>query len=246
MHPRSKFLTFGAWDFVKSIEDAEDEACIPGLLLRLGARSGFRWAFSGLVPSASTKPRDIPSHVLVQRFPEGWGERYNENNYALRDPVVRHLRRQQSPFTWDDCYAAATRREDVKLIGGEAASFGLRTGYVIPIQLVGGVLAAMSFGASHADLHPEALAELAFAANFAVGHLLRLRHKPRSRERLVTPRERECILWASEGKTDWEISVILGISQPTVAKHLLSARQRLDVMNRAHLIGEAIRRKIIR
>jgi LuxR family quorum sensing-dependent transcriptional regulator len=45
---------------------------------------------------------------------------------------------------------------------------------------------------------------------------------------------------ASEGKTDWEISV------PTVAKHLLSARQRLDAMNTAHLIGEATRNKIIR
>jgi LuxR family quorum sensing-dependent transcriptional regulator len=53
-------------------------------------------------------------------------------------------------------------------------------------------------------------------------------------------------VWASEGKTDWEISVILGISRPTVVKHLLSARQRLDAMNRAHLIGEAIRHKIIR
>ena len=134
----------------------------------------------------------------------------------------------------------------MKLVGGEAAQFGLRTGYVIPIQLVGAVLAAVSFGASHADLHPEALAERAFAANLAVGHLLRLRHKSKVRECSVTPRERECILWASEGKIDWEISIILGISPPTVAKHLLSARQRLDAMNRAHLIGEAIRRKIIR
>jgi len=138
------------------------------------------------------------------------------------------------------------RREDGKRIGGEAAAFGLRTGYVIPIRLVGGVLAAVSFGASHAELDPDVLVELAFAANLAIGHLLRLRRRPKDRERKVTPRERECILWASEGKTDWEISVILGISRPTVAKHLLSARQRLNAMNRAHLLGEAIRNRIIR
>lgn len=239
-------VTSRAWNFIKSIEDSDDEATVQQLLLQRAAPSGFKWAFAGRVPSSAAKPRDIPSHVLFQEFPEGWGERYNKHHYALRDPVVRHLQRQQSPFTWDESYAAETRREDVKLIGGEAAAFGLRTGYVIPIQLVGGVLAAVSFGASYADSHPESLAELAFAANFAVGHLLRLRHKPKSRERLVTPRERECILWASEGKTDWEIAVILGISRPTVAKHLLSARHRLDVMNRAHLIGEAIRKKIIR
>jgi len=239
-------VTSRAWKFIKSIEDADDEVAVQQHLLKRAASSGFRWAFAGRVPSATAKPRDIAAHVFFQEFPEGWAQRYNDNHYALRDPVVRHLQRQKVPFTWDESYAAATLREDVKLVGGEAAAFGLRTGYVIPIQLVGGVLAAVSFGASHADLHPEALAELAFAANFAVGHLLRLHHKPKGRARPVTPRERECILWASEGKTDWEISVILGISPPTVAKHLLSARQRLDVMNRAHLIGEAIRRKIIR
>ncbi|CAH1696135.1 LuxR family transcriptional regulator [Hyphomicrobiales bacterium] len=240
------FVTSNAWNFIKSIEDSDNEAAVQQLLLRQAAASGFRWVFAGHVPSATIKPRDIASHVLFQEFPEGWAERYNKNHYALRDPVVRHLQRKRHPFTWDESYAAATRREDVKLVGGEAAAFGLRTGYVIPIHLVGGLLAAVSFGACHADLNPDALAELAFAANFAIGHLLRLRHKPKDMERMVTPRERECILWASEGKTDWEISVILGISPPTVAKHLLSARQRLDVTNRAHLIGEAIRQKIIR
>jgi LuxR family quorum sensing-dependent transcriptional regulator len=239
-------LTAKAWNFIKSIEDSDDEATVQRLLLKRAARSGFEWAFAGQVPSAAAKPRDIPSHVLFQEFPEGWAERYNENHYALRDPVVRHLQHQQSPFTWEESYAAEALRENVKLVGGEAAAFGLKTGYVIPIQLIGGVLAAVSFGASHAEFDPSHLAELAFAANFALGHLLRLRRKPVNRERTVTPRERECILWASEGKTDWEISVILGISRPTVAKHLLSARQRLDVMNRAHLIGEAIRQKIIR
>jgi LuxR family quorum sensing-dependent transcriptional regulator len=235
-----------AWKFIKSIEDTDDEGTVQQLLLKRAAASGFESAFAGRVPSPATKPREIASHVLFQEFPKVWAERYNENHYALRDPVVRHLQRQQTPFTWNESYAAAPRREDVKLIGGEAAAFGLRTGYVIPIRLVGGVLAAVSFGASHAELDPDVLVELAFAANLAIGHLLRLRRRPKDRERKVTPRERECILWASEGKTDWEISVILGISRPTVAKHLLSARQRLNAMNRAHLLGEAIRNRIIR
>jgi LuxR family quorum sensing-dependent transcriptional regulator len=134
----------------------------------------------------------------------------------------------------------------VKLISGEAAAFGLKKGYVIPIQLVGGVLAAVSFGASQMELDPDLVAQLAFAANIAVGHLLRLRCNRDRNEQTVSPRERECLLWASDGKTDWEISIILGISRPTVTKHLLSARQRLGAVNRAQLIGAAIRHKIIR
>lgn len=240
------FVTASAWKFIKTIEDSDDEGIVLQLLLKRAAASGFRWAFGGRVPILTTKPRDIPSHILFQEFPDGWAERYNKNHYVLRDPVVRHLHRTQARFTWDESYAAETQRQDVKLIGGEAAAFGLKAGYVIPIQLVGGVLAAVSFGASQVDLDPDMLAELAFATNLAVGHLLRLRYQPEVSKRTVSPRERECILWASEGKTDWEISIILGISRPTVTKHLLSARQRLCAVNRAHLIGEAIRKKVIR
>jgi hypothetical protein len=98
------------------------------------------------------------------------------NHYALRNPVVRHLQHQQAPFTWEDSYAAETRREDVKLVGGKATA-ELRTGYAIPIQLVSGVLAAVPFGASHTALHPDAVAELALAANLRSATLLRLRHR---------------------------------------------------------------------
>ncbi|WP_245270124.1 helix-turn-helix transcriptional regulator [Nitrobacter hamburgensis] len=62
--------------------------------------------------------------------------------------------------------------------------------------------------------------------------LVRLR-RPRSRgNKLVTPRELDCLLWAGEGKTDWEISVILGISPSTVTKHIASARDKLNAGTR--------------
>jgi LuxR family quorum sensing-dependent transcriptional regulator len=239
-------LNSNAWNFIKAVEYADDEETVLRLLLKRAAGCGFQWAFAGRVPTAATQARDIHSHVLFQELPGAWAERYNKRHYALRDPVVRHLQRSQAPFTWEESYRAGTQREDVKLISGEAAAFGLKKGYVIPIRLVGGVLAAVSFGASQMDLDPDMVAQLTFAANLAVGHLLSLRYDPTDNKRSVSPRERECVLWASEGKTDWEISIILGISRPTVTKHLLSARQRLGAVNRAHLIGAAIRHKIIR
>lgn len=113
--------------------------------------------------------------------------------------------------------------------------------------MIDGGLAAVSFGGRCIDSNTEHLSVLNFAASYAVGSYL---HHAESRRQhhngKLTPRESDCLLWASEGKTDWEISVILGISRPTVTKHLLSARQKLNAVNRAHLIGEAIRQKIIR
>nr|WP_244613872.1 helix-turn-helix domain-containing protein [Nitrobacter winogradskyi] len=54
----------------------------------------------------------------------------------------------------------------------------------------------------------------------------------------MTPREWDCLLWAGEGKTDWEISVIPGISRSTVTKHIMAARAKLGAV-KAHSLNPA-------
>jgi LuxR family quorum sensing-dependent transcriptional regulator len=53
-------------------------------------------------------------------------------------------------------------------------------------------------------------------------------------------------LWAGEGKTNWEISAILGISKSTVTKHIMAAREKLGAVSKAHAIATAIRTKLLR
>ncbi|AZO81986.1 MULTISPECIES: helix-turn-helix domain-containing protein [unclassified Bosea (in: a-proteobacteria)] len=64
--------------------------------------------------------------------------------------------------------------------------------------------------------------------------------------RRISARAYDCLLWAAGGKTDWEISIILGISKPTVTKHILSAREKLGAVTKAHAIAIALREMIIR
>jgi LuxR family quorum sensing-dependent transcriptional regulator len=61
----------------------------------------------------------------------------------------------------------------------------------------------------------------------------------------LTPRERECLKWAAVGKSEWEISQILGISEHTSEKHLLNAKHKLGAVNRVQAVAEAIRRGYI-
>jgi len=65
-----------------------------------------------------------------------------------------------------------------------------------------------------------------------------------SRARL-TERETECLRWAALGKSEWEISRILGISEHTVERHLLNAKSRLGAVNRVQAVAEAIRLGLI-
>ncbi|KZN57302.1 hypothetical protein N474_08865 [Pseudoalteromonas luteoviolacea CPMOR-2] len=68
-----------------------------------------------------------------------------------------------------------------------------------------------------------------------------------SKQRLVaiTKRERDCLLWACEGKTSWEISQILGVSERTVNFHLSNCIEKTNSANRLQAIAKCVVTNII-
>lgn len=62
-----------------------------------------------------------------------------------------------------------------------------------------------------------------------------------SRPGRLTTRQRECTLLVAQGKTDWEIGKILGISRDTVHEYIEAARKKYDVRTRPQLVLAAYR-----
>jgi len=58
----------------------------------------------------------------------------------------------------------------------------------------------------------------------------------------LAPRESEVLKWLMEGKSNWEIGVILGISVNTVKFHLKNLMQKFNAMNRYQLVANAMGR----
>ena len=48
----------------------------------------------------------------------------------------------------------------------------------------------------------------------------------------LTQRERECLRWTAQGKSSWDIAVILKISQNTVNFHIKNAMKKLETNRR--------------
>jgi len=61
----------------------------------------------------------------------------------------------------------------------------------------------------------------------------------------LTIREREVLLWTMEGKSNWEISIILGISHETVKDHIANILRKLDASNRAHAVAIALQYNLL-
>ncbi|HEY1035523.1 MAG TPA: helix-turn-helix transcriptional regulator [Pseudoxanthomonas sp.] len=61
----------------------------------------------------------------------------------------------------------------------------------------------------------------------------------------LTPREAEAVLWVAQGKTSWEAGRILGVAESTVNAHVAHAAEKLNAVNRAHLVARAFVRGIL-
>jgi len=62
----------------------------------------------------------------------------------------------------------------------------------------------------------------------------------------LPPRELQCLSWCSQGKTNWEIGKILGISERTVEHHVASAVRRLGCTGRVQGVALALRLGLIK
>jgi len=61
----------------------------------------------------------------------------------------------------------------------------------------------------------------------------------------ITPREREVLWWAAQGKSAWEIGEILHIGKRTVDEHTQKATRKLGAVNRTQAVAVALRERLI-
>jgi LuxR family transcriptional activator of bioluminescence operon len=132
-----------------------------------------------------------------------------------------------------------------------AADFGVRNGVSFPLhtpQGEHGILSFISKEKSNSDLMFENVPLLSFCASYIFNSALTLiKARPDLMKYLaeLSDREKECLFWASEGKTSWEIATILGISERTVNFHLNQVTNKTDSKNRNQAIAKSISSGII-
>ncbi len=209
------------------------------------SRYGLTSMIAGTVPSPHEHRGDAQrQHLLVSAFPPGWMERYLDQDYVHIDPVIRRIQRDYAPFLWAEASPFAQGRHSavVNRMYGEASEFKLRGGIAVPMLTLDGAIAAVSLGGEAVDLPPEARGMIGMISTFAIARAIDLRDRNTKRERSkLTPREVECLKWAASGKTEWEISAILNVSEHTADKHLANAHRKLGAANRVQAVANALR-----
>ena len=90
-----------------------------------------------------------------------------------------------------------------------------------------------------------AVRDFQILANYFHSHVLRMNGHNADEEMLVSARELDCLKWTAAGKTAWEASVILGISERTVRFHLNAAREKMQCATTTQAVAKAVAQNLI-
>lgn len=219
-------------EFTRSVGAANDNQDLSGLLDEMTRRMGFtRFALT----HHSQKPA-----IRLSTYPDDWIAYFDRNRCGMSDPIHRATYRTGAGFRWGRIsdFIELTPEDDQVL--ELARRHDLADGFTVPFNVVGEPHGSCSFvvGADRTianDVLP--LAQLVGIAAFEGARRIlakqgcRSGHLPR-----LTDRQRDCLIWTARGKTAWEISRILGISQETVVLHLKQALERYGVRKRTILL----------
>ena len=236
MHPfeRAEF-------FLRDVSETNTESELADALGIVSRELGF--SYFALTHHVDIRLSTEPA-IRLHNYPGDWVDYYDENSLGVSDPVHRASHMTSVGFAWSEIprMIAMTAKDHEILMHGEGRGIG--DGFTVPANVPGESNGSCSFAnPSGTAMREEDLpvAQLVGAFAFeAARRLWRVRSPRLHPAPRLTDRQRECVLWVARGKSDWEISRILGIQHETVVRHLKQARERFGVGKRTMLAVQAL------
>jgi len=232
-------------EFVRTAKTETRMEGLAGLLSDVTETMGFDYV--ALVHHVHvTTPEAASQAVQVVQYPEAWHAVVAARGYFTDDPVLAACQRSAAAFLWSDLPRILEMTSRQKEIMESAGACGLAEGFTVPVNVPGEFMGSCSFGLGPGRPAPrEALPAAQYVGCFAfeaARRIQRLERQDRTGEALprLTQRQFDCLVLAAQGRSDWHIAQLLGISSDTVHQHIEDAKKRYGVSSRTQLVVRAL------
>lgn len=246
MNTKSKPADFDrTLSFLEDLKANHSLSDLAATVQKVVADRGIMNVVAAFVPPPESLPEDHICHVLFSNWPDEWIRTYVEKGYAEVDPTVKRVKNLEPLFLWSDFVQKGEMTTAERYMMDHAKDHRLKDGWTMSLISLDGRLACFSFAGQHIDQSPHIRHMLNFVASLAFARAIELKSGKVPTPARLSPREQDVLKWLGEGKTDWEIGMILGVSEKTIEKHMSNIRRKLSAVNRHHALAEAFRQKII-
>jgi LuxR family quorum sensing-dependent transcriptional regulator len=228
--------------YIHRVNRAQTPGEVCAALLETLSEYGFEHVLAGTIPVPGSSKKQQEANVLLHRWPMEWWDRYFSRGYLFVDPAIKQVLSGLNAFLWSELTPLCRDNPDAVRVMNEASDFRLRAGFTVPLYTLDGEVAGFSFAGERIEMPPERRGMLQLIATFALGRTLILEEPPREP---LSQRERDVLRWAAEGKSEWEIGAILGVSEHMADKAMRSIRMKLRTTSRTHAVAKAIRLGLI-
>lgn len=178
-------------------------------------------------------------------------------------PVLLLARESLTPLVWEDVVHRMTLSEEQKLLSADRRQAGLYGEVTCPVHGPREQKFAVCFAQDRPGEHDRAqlsaMQVLAIHFYYAFARVHQAHAQSASTTmgladsppmglngaRVLTHRERECLLWTARGKSASTISVILGLSENTINFYVKNAMRKLGTTNRVVAVVLAVRAGLI-
>lgn len=216
-----------------------DEIDDPAVLMAKASELLRRHGYSAFVLSRlPRRPVNQAPEILLNGWPEGWSDRYEQASHYTRDPVAAYCAETVRPFSWAEIPRKYMQGELGHRVVNEASEFGLVQGLCIPIHTVVGA-GGMSL-AGEAFQEEPGVRTMASILSFKICTVLEKVGPMNSGGAYLSSRERDVLSWIAMGKTTEDVGSILSISAHTVGEHLKKIRSKLQASNNVHAVVRAL------
>lgn len=225
--------------FVRDVRELQSEAELSAALGDVAVDLGFRY----FALTHHVDVRETSAAIRLHNYPDGWEKWFDDKRLGARDPVHRASHLTSVGFPWSRIEDMIRMTDEDRQVLELARSEGIGEGFTIPAHVPGEAHGSCSFAtAANAAIREEdlLLAQLVGAFAFEAARTMWRKRGLTLPPPRLTDRQRECVVWAARGKSDWEISRILGVSHETVIQHLKQARERYGVGKRTPLTVHAL------
>lgn len=235
---------------LKLLDAIESSQQLIDIVMDIKQQFGFHSTSYGFVVQNNFRSED---YYIYSEDSSECKQTYIENEYWKIDTRIIVARKQVTPFCWSNLpHLAEFIATDIMM--------GVLDGMTIPVHGPNQFFGFLHF--TYCATQKKIASWLQYIQPFVIcltQHIIKasftlikkklpspmLFNSLKQEPVVLTRQQRNCLVWAAEGKDTEEIALILGISVSTVNKHLDSTSKLLNTNNRTHAIAKAIDGKLI-